>query len=95
MQYNGGFTTNIYMKIFDMLVKPILTQNSKIWIFDWFKNINLSNINKLPFEKLTINFANIYLAFLKSIKLSGKARTRTTTDYIFYLETNCQIDFCM
>ena len=55
MQYNGDFTTNIYMKIFDMIVKPILTYNSEIWIFDFFKkikNINLSNIGmKLPFEK--------------------------------------------
>ena len=43
------------MKIFDMIVKPILTYNSEIWIFDFFKNIkniNLSNIGiKLPFEK--------------------------------------------
>ena len=60
MQYNGDFTTYIYMKIFDMTVKPILTYNSEIWIFDWFKNINLSNIGKLPFEKLKGELTNFF-----------------------------------
>ena len=68
MQYNGDFTTNIYMKIFDMIVKPILTYNSEIWIFDWFKNIknvNLSNIDKLPFEKLNHKFCKHILGIHK------------------------------
>ena len=41
---------NISMKLFDALIKPIITYGSEVWISDY--KINLSNIDQLPTEKL-------------------------------------------
>ena len=41
---------SISMKIFDTLIKPIITYGSEIWISDY--KINLSSVDNLPIEKL-------------------------------------------
>ena len=38
------------LKLFDILLKPILTYGSEIWLSDY--NINLNNFDNLPIEKL-------------------------------------------
>ena len=38
------------LKLFDSLLKPILTYGSEIWLSDY--NINLDNFDNLPIEKL-------------------------------------------
>ena len=38
------------LKLFDSLLKPILTYGSEIWLSDY--NINLNNFDNLPIEKL-------------------------------------------
>ena len=38
------------MKLFDALIKPIITYGSDVWISDY--KINLSDIDQLPTEKL-------------------------------------------
>ena len=40
----------ICLKLFDSLLKPILTYGSEIWLSDY--NINLNNFDNLPIEKL-------------------------------------------
>ena len=41
---------NISMKLFDTLIKPIITYGSEVWISDY--KINLTSIDQLPIEKL-------------------------------------------
>ena len=41
---------SISMKLFDTLIKPIITYGSEIWISDY--RINLASVDKLPIEKL-------------------------------------------
>ena len=38
------------LKLFDILLKPILTYGSEIWLSDY--NINLNNFDNLPNKKL-------------------------------------------
>jgi hypothetical protein len=38
------------LKLFDSLLKPILTYGSEIWLSDY--NINLNNFDNIPIEKL-------------------------------------------
>ena len=40
----------ICLKLFDSLLKPILTYGSEIWLSDY--NINLNNFDNLPIENL-------------------------------------------
>ena len=38
LKYNEEFSIKLYLKLFDMLIRPILTYNAEIWIWDWLKN---------------------------------------------------------
>ena len=42
--------SDISIKLYDALIKPIITYGSEVWIYDY--KINLSNLDQLPTEKL-------------------------------------------
>ena len=44
LKYNGEFSIKLYLKLFDMLIRPILSYNAEIWIWDWLKNKKNKNI---------------------------------------------------
>ena len=55
LKYNGEFSIKLYLKLFDMLIRPILTYNAEIWIWDWLKNKknkNIWNFDLFPCDKL-------------------------------------------
>ena len=57
---------SISMKLFDTLIKPIITYGSEIWISDY--KINLSSVDNLPIEKLQHNFLSKVIGIINSAK---------------------------
>ena len=58
MNYDN-INNKLLLKLFDCLIRPILTYGSEIWIYDF--NVKESVLEKLPFEKLHNKFCNYFL----------------------------------
>ena len=58
MNYDS-INNKLMFKLFDCLIRPILTYGSEIWICDF--NIKDNNLDKLPFEKLHNKFCKYLL----------------------------------
>ena len=54
------------LKLFDTLIRPILTYGSEVWITDY--SVKDKTLDNLPFENFIIDFASTYLVYIKSLQ---------------------------
>lgn len=83
---SSDLNINLKLKLFDTLIRPICTYGSEIWISDF--NINESNIDKMPFEKIQNKFCKYILNVnRKSSNLAAKCELgrKPVIDFITYL----------
>ena len=58
------FPTKLSSKLFDSLIRPIVTYGSEVWLADYI--INLNNIDLLPTEKLQHKFCKSVLGITRN-----------------------------
>jgi len=83
---SSDLNINLKLKLFDTLIRPICTYGSEIWISDF--NINESNIDKMPFEKIQNKFCKYILNVnRKSSNLAAKCELgrKPVINFITYL----------
>jgi hypothetical protein len=78
------------LKLFDSLLKPILTYGSEIWLSDY--NINLDNFDNLPIEKLQHKMLKCILGV--KIQSSNMASRLELLKSISLLSTAPDLIFC-
>jgi hypothetical protein len=72
------------LKLFDCLLKPILTYGSKIWLSDY--SINLNNFDNLPIEKLQHKMLKYILGVKRqSSNMAGRLEYNRSPMLIFSL----------
>ena len=79
------FPPELSSKLFDSLIRPIVTYGSEIWIVDYL--INLNNVDLLPPEKLLHKFCKSVLCINRnSSNLASRCEMGSTPIVLFVIK---------
>ena len=80
----GDIPVDLSFKLYDALIRPITTYGSEIWIADF--NVNLSNFDTIPAEKLQHKFCKLVLGINKrASNLASRCETGRNPILLFVL----------